>query len=992
MTKLINSLFSIFIIIIIVFSACNEKPIEKIDSLLCDAEKRTKNEQFFLAQKNSVAKFSFGTSQSNEMAFSGKFSSKVTEISPYGMSYTLENVQTNDYYHISVWRHSAEGNGALVVADATAKKLYKTQTSPNISKESGWELLEIDLFIPPNLSNENINIYVWCQDADSAFFDDLKIEKRYKKNYPEFRGDVLQLFIDSVDVDEMNLARKKSYEIGVVVDDDWTNCILFYGNEMIKAKIRFYGDSLNHLEDEKWSFHVKILKGKAWNGMSEFVLKSPKHHHFIDEWLARQVFRNEGVACYEYGFSPIVINNRNMGIFAFEGMPKRNFYTANKRLKTIVLGFEQSAVRQAMQFEHRNISRPRLPYFLKAQVVASEKIKTISTFNWFSIATNKLEKFKAGDTNPEQNFDIELFAKYYALLDLFGNVNSSDWRQSRFYYNPLTMKLEPVLMHCNSQVGADEISEFCLIGDFSNKSVSSSANFALATLFADKKFAALYIFYLNKYSSQGFVNKILTNFSVSVNVFEKQLAKEFPYYKFDSENFRDKANLIKNQTDKLRTKIDEENYFDKLRQNLNDAKFKYSRSKDFSLLPFMVNANFLEKQEGENRIAIKNYYPTDIEVVGSGVSENKPEQNFADPIDIQAFVIGSGNMIITLPSEHKYLYIRFKNSNRLSGVKISLLSSVPANISSADSYKFVTDNSANISVLDDSVVFRSAIHYIDSVIFFDTKRVVVFEAGAKVVFSENAGIISHSAVFCRGTKTENVSFTSSGKQCLGLLVVASENKSVFENTVFSDFRGGAKFCQIEPTAIATFYKTQVELKGCRFEDIRAKNAVEIFDSKYEITNTKFEDIRKSALKIEYSSGYCFDLRFDKIKQYAINSKWSAVDISETQFEEIGKIAVRAQKKSKVTVFDSYFIDSRFALVSIDESNIWASDIKLIDCDYGLVAYQRSNAYHSSSLTVNKLEYENIYRLHLLENESVLFLEGREIRTNRKNITLKELRK
>ena len=62
----------------------------------------------------------------------------------------------------------------------------------------------------------------------------------------------------------------------------------------------------------------------------------------------------------------------------------------------------------------------------------------------WEIATGLLRGFGNGTLTASQVFDAELWGKYYAVASMWGGWHSIRWRNIRFYYNPITGKLEPI--------------------------------------------------------------------------------------------------------------------------------------------------------------------------------------------------------------------------------------------------------------------------------------------------------------------------------------------------------------------------------------------------------------------------------------------------------------------------------------------------------------------------------------------------------------------
>lgn len=170
---------------IFTFKATNEKIYEvTFDSVsnslphqyFFDAELLDGSGQHFINKEG--IKVGNGNTQSVDFARSGKYSSKLTNIAPYGLTGILSEVSADEKYRISVWRYdNGNRNAGLVISANDANRYYyfKIQSS---EEEKQWQKIEVDLIVPQIMDQQDIKIYCWNNDTTMpAYFDDLLIEK-----------------------------------------------------------------------------------------------------------------------------------------------------------------------------------------------------------------------------------------------------------------------------------------------------------------------------------------------------------------------------------------------------------------------------------------------------------------------------------------------------------------------------------------------------------------------------------------------------------------------------------------------------------------------------------------------------------------------------------------------------------------------------------------------------------------------------------------------
>ncbi|MBN1413590.1 MAG: hypothetical protein JW973_00705 [Bacteroidales bacterium] len=141
-----------------------------------DAEVVDSTGEYFICREG--LKIGNGNTQSSDVARSGRYSSKLTKDSPYGMTCILSEVKADEHFKISTWRYNNGNHDAgLVTAANDINKLYILKKESSIN-ENGWQKIEIDLIIPVNAHVQDLKIYCWNKDPGlPAYFDDLFIEK-----------------------------------------------------------------------------------------------------------------------------------------------------------------------------------------------------------------------------------------------------------------------------------------------------------------------------------------------------------------------------------------------------------------------------------------------------------------------------------------------------------------------------------------------------------------------------------------------------------------------------------------------------------------------------------------------------------------------------------------------------------------------------------------------------------------------------------------------
>jgi len=158
------------------------------EELTCNAEEvvMNANKEYLLAKNFGIVNESGRT---NEMAYEGKYSVKLSPDNQFGMSFTLDVPKAQEEYEADVWCHmekissDSAGYGFLVASIGTV--FWKGANEP-IEKKNGWGRLHLKFSIPDGIYKEPLVIYCWNSSKNVYYFDNISIKRnnvwKYFKN------------------------------------------------------------------------------------------------------------------------------------------------------------------------------------------------------------------------------------------------------------------------------------------------------------------------------------------------------------------------------------------------------------------------------------------------------------------------------------------------------------------------------------------------------------------------------------------------------------------------------------------------------------------------------------------------------------------------------------------------------------------------------------------------------------------------------------------
>ena len=145
-----------------------------IRRIFCDAESLSYDNQHFISRMDSSVYFGDGSTQSNDCKHGGKFSSKLFNENPYGMTTLLKELKRGESIEVNVWRKSVDlTKGSLVISSRSSNKFHFSEYKVFDKSDDGWERIHMDFFVAKD--NQDIVVFAYNPDKEPVYFDDLEI-------------------------------------------------------------------------------------------------------------------------------------------------------------------------------------------------------------------------------------------------------------------------------------------------------------------------------------------------------------------------------------------------------------------------------------------------------------------------------------------------------------------------------------------------------------------------------------------------------------------------------------------------------------------------------------------------------------------------------------------------------------------------------------------------------------------------------------------------
>lgn len=191
-------------------------------------------------------------------------------------------------------------------------------------------------------------------------------------------------------------------------------------------------------------------------GMRSFSVQSPATRQYLTEWLYLEDLRRADILAPRYSFVNVVVNGEEWGMYALEESFSKELLESQGRREGVIVRFDESMFWSRRALFGGLDDRWRFYVDPIATTYESYEFSQVDEFNTTKVqsdptlskqgatALSLLRGFQSHQLLPSQVFDVELMGRYLAHTNLWGARHGLTWHNERYYYNPLTSRLEPI--------------------------------------------------------------------------------------------------------------------------------------------------------------------------------------------------------------------------------------------------------------------------------------------------------------------------------------------------------------------------------------------------------------------------------------------------------------------------------------------------------------------------------------------------------------------
>lgn len=765
--------------------------------------------------------------------------------------------------------------------------------------------------------------------------------------------------------------------------DDYVNAHIRYGERILGAKLRLKGDETDHFEGSKWSFRV-VLKGEdtLW-GMKYFSIQHPATRKFVYEWILHQLLKREGLIYHRYKFIDVTINGEEMGIYALEEHTDKLLIEHNRLREGPILKFNEELAWQELYQqgkmvlgEHQLIKPSFEEAWNGAGSYLSSSVEAFQSGKWMADssllpqlkkAVHLLEAFRYGDLATSQTFDVKKLATYFAIMDVCGAYNGTQWPNVRFYYNPITGLLEPI----GRDGSVTQLRRLSAVVATQPKPSEMYWNLVgnqeyFAELFRDRIFFSEYMRAIERLSTPSYLDDFFSSIQGELEDNLLIIQSEFPEFSYSKETIYQNQNYI--------------------RSALNPVKG--------------VNAHFVGRGPQGLEVELGAVQPLPIEVIsiscrdsfvfrptepillaGKTASDHVTYQNahfqfpagfsWADSLVPELRV--NYRLVGTQPVRQEALFPWPHHEAQF--VKEDFIRQKP----NVEKFNFLAQDNRSRRI-----VIRPGDWELQQSLIIPPGYQLCCSEKTRLKLGNRAMILSYSPLQLLGTEEYPVVIEAADSTGQGIVVMGAEGTSVLDHVVFKNLSNPSQNGW-QLTGAVNFYESPVQILHTQFIDNHSEDALNIIRTHFRIDETLFSGTSSDAFDGDFVKGVITRSSFVTLGNDAIDISGSAVEVREVYIEGAGDKGLSNGEVGEMTVRNVKIKNSEIAVASKDISNIDIEDITITDGRVGFTAYQKKPEFGSGTITAQGVKMANVTVPYLVENGSKVLVDDNEIPPSRDHV-------
>ncbi len=817
-------------------------------------------------------------------------------------------------------------------------------------------------------SNRGLHLFIIDQQhiIASFSFDFFSKKKPLSKgkpiDYHLLNTDIISIKIDKQAYERLSNKRESALRTKILLtgDEDLVSSQIQYKNKQHKAQIRLKGDWTDHLAGEQWSFRVKLKEGETLDGMRKFSLHHPKTRNYEGEWLFHQILKSEGILHLKYQFVQLelIIKDgideqvKNLGLYALEESFDKQLIERNKRREGIILKIDEAPLwQERADFSSKDLDLSELEYIqlanfdnLNVLPYSEKRIRQDSLlFKQFKRGQQLLTAYLQDELLISDVFDVSLLAKYNAICNLLGANHALIWHNHRFYYNPISARLEPIGFDANSIV-----KEWYF---YSYKNAQK-----------DLAYMEAYTQALLEVTKDEYIDRLLNWEGLEEKT--SLLQSIYPYHKWEGRE------ILKHNQQILKTYLAPVKSLNIFLKDMDKKHLKVN-IENFGRFPVEILA--LENEGGKRlgKVATNTIISSnEKQLISLKLDPNFSKQFIAKKFKKTDFSIHSDIDKLRIV----YQTIGTTLAQRATIIPWSKNAQLPPDIftqtSTISQFDFLSIDEEKKLITCQQGVWR-----LSQPLVIPADYTLLVKAGTRIELTNSLSkIISFSPIRLEGSKEAPIEIYSSTKKGQGIMVFNNQDTSLIDHCKFTNLSNPTTNNWVVTGAV-NFYKAPVKITNSTFSDNRSEDALNIINTYFEMENVFFSNTASDAFDGDFVEGSITNCIFNNSGNDAIDVSGSTIKVQQVAITNSGDKGISAGEASTIAAQQVVIKECEIGVASKDQSSIQLNDCWLKNNKLAFTAFQKKSEFGVASISGDAIKMNDNQLDHLIEKGSTFHLNG-----------------
>lgn len=749
------------------------------------------------------------------------------------------------------------------------------------------------------------------------------------------RPELETLFID-VDPEEYRslLAdRERAISNNVLTSPSEVNASLRFNNEQMRAKLRLKGDLIDHwISKRRMSLRVEVKGDRSVLHFSEFSLQKPDSRQYPYDQIYQRLARRSGNLSAAHEQVKVVFNGEAWGVMMVEEAMTSEFLEKQRRKESLIVRFgdEEKGVMEIASLQQGIAQYPAYRLSddtLYVKMYAEQKYALDPIYRrWYSYIN---QERLAQQHRATSLYNIDAYS--LALMgSAFWNDGHSLWHaNSRHYFNPYTLKLEPITTDAYVPYSIRKYNSFFPRQIFNPILHNNVYNYIMSTV--------------------EFRENLETNFGAAkeaISFAKTDLEEVASYFPLDP-NYESLLSILDDNVQILSEEAAKSDIFSK-RDLVQINRLDPPTPEQLGLITDHVQVRHYE----DGLVEVYNLLPVPVVLAKILVGESVAlEQNLVipgyrlgeyAPVSIQTDLLGilDGQLAV----ETEYLETTRMTQAHLTlsveGMHNPLLNAYQGEL------PFLQSDS------DGDWHWQAGSWEVTSPLVIEGNLKI--ESGTSISFSEEAYLVVRGAIVAEADDQALITFDALNQSWKGIYSLQAERQSSLKNVVIANYSSLSDGI-LNLTGGITFYQSNVSLENVTLANVQGEDAINIVESSFDFDNVVIRDTTSDGLDSDFSDGSITNSRFININGDATDFSGSDVALENIVADAVYDKVISVGEGSNVRISGGTFTDVGVGIVSKDGSKAIAEDLSIESYVLSAaMAYEKKSFYDKPSLVLRRI--------------------------------------